>query len=175
MRKMINIRFVKLVEFLKKKLIFYSIIKANNYINQKMLIKYSVEISYKLENELKMSQIDMMTRYMKIIKENQEIVEKDMILNKLGMKYNTDMNSHDFDVAVSDLNTPGTVLRRNTNFELNKLNITNFLKEIPVNYEIQFINKKVNNTRYRIYDSNNETSYKKLSELDNEILKIVKK
>ena len=140
-----------------------------------MLIKYSVEISYKLENELKMSQIDIMTRYMKIIKENQEIAEKDMILNNLGMKYNTDMNSHDFDVAVSDLNTPGTVLRRNTNFELNKLNITNFLKEIPVNYEIQFINKKVNNTRYRIYDSNNETSYKKLSELDNEILKIVKK
>ena len=140
-----------------------------------MLIKYSVEISYKLENELKMSQIDIMTRYMKIIKENQEIAEKDMILNKLGMKYNTDMNSHDFDVTVSDLNTPGTVLRRNTNFELNKLNITNFLKEIPVNYEIQFINKKVNNTHYRIYDSNNETSYKKLSELDNEILKIVKK
>jgi len=139
-----------------------------------MSIKYSVEISYKLEKELKVNQIEVMTRYMDIIKEIPEIVEKDRILNNLGMKYNTDMNSHDFDVHCSNLFTPGTVLKRNTNFELNKLNIINFLKEIPNNYEIQFINKKVSSNRYRIYDINDKTDYKTLSDLDSEIINIVK-
>jgi len=41
------------------------------------------------------------------------------------------MNSHDFDIQITNLSTPGTVLKRNTNFELNKLNIINFIKEIP--------------------------------------------
>jgi hypothetical protein len=45
-----------------------------------MSIKYSVEISYKLEKELKVNQIEVMTRYMDIIKEIPEIVEKDRIL-----------------------------------------------------------------------------------------------
>jgi hypothetical protein len=139
-----------------------------------MSIKYSVEISYKLENELKINQIEVMTRYMEIIKENKEILDKDTVLNNLGMKYNTDMNSHDFDVLMTNLFTPGTVLKRNTNFELNKLNIINFIKEIPNNYEIQFITKKVNNNRYRIYDINKKTDYKTLSELDNEIINLVK-
>jgi hypothetical protein len=74
-----------------------------------MSLKYSVEISYKLDNELKLSQIDLMQKYMQIIKENKEIAEKDMILNNLGTKYCTDMNSHDFDVAISNPITPGTV------------------------------------------------------------------
>ncbi len=139
-----------------------------------MSIKYSVEISYKLENELKINQIEVITRYMEIIKENKEILDKDTVLNNLGMKYNTDMNSHDFDVLMTNLFTPGTVLKRNTNFELNKLNIINFIKEIPNNYEIQFITKKVNNNRYRIYDINKKTDYKTLSELDNEIINLVK-
>ena len=77
-----------------------------------MSIKYSVEISYKLENELKMSQIEVITKYMQIIKENTEIVNKDRILNNLGTKFNTSMNSHDFDLEISDLFTPGTVLQR---------------------------------------------------------------
>ncbi len=140
-----------------------------------LAIKYSIEIAYKLDNELKMSQSDIMTRYMQIIKENKEIVEKDKILNQIGMKYNVDMNSHDFDVLMTNLFTPGTVLKRNTNFELNKLNIINFIKEIPNNYEIQFITKKVNNNRYRIYDINKKTDYKTLSELDKEIINLVKK
>ncbi len=139
-----------------------------------LAIKYSIEIAYKLDNELKMSQSDIMTRYMQIIKENKEIVEKDKILNQIGMKYNVDMNSHDFDVAMTNLFTPGTVLRRNTNFHLNKLKIVNFLKDIPANYEIRFINKKVNNNQYRIYDIDGQTTYKTLSDLDNEILNIVK-
>jgi|688.fasta_scaffold2302282_1 hypothetical protein len=70
------------------------------------------------------------------------------------------MNSHDFDIQITNLSTPGTVLKRNTNFELNKLNIINFIKEIPDSYEIHFINKKVNNNRYRIYDIDNKTDYK---------------
>ena len=140
-----------------------------------MSIKYSVEISYKLENELKMSQIEVITKYMQIIKENKEIVNKDRILNNLGIKFNTSMNSHDFDLEISDLFTPGTVLKRNTNFQLNKFNIINFIKEIPDNYEIQFINKNVSNNTYRIYDIDNETNYKTLSDLDNEIINLVKK
>jgi hypothetical protein len=140
-----------------------------------MSIKYSVEISYKLENELKMSQIEVITKYMQIIKENKEIVNKDRILNNLGTKFNTSMNSHDFDLEISDLFTPGTVLRRNTNFQLNKFNIINFIKEIPDNYEIQFINKNVSNNTYRIYDIDDETNYKTLSDLDNEIINLVKK
>ena len=139
-----------------------------------MSIKYSVEISYKLENELKMSQIEVITKYMQIIKENKEIVNKDRILNNLGAKFNTNMNSHDFDLEISDLFTPGTVLKRNTNFELNKFNIINFIKEIPDNYEIQFINKKVSNNTYRIYDIDDQTNYKTLSDLDNEIINIIK-
>ena len=140
-----------------------------------MSIKYSVEISYKLENELKMSQIEVITKYMQIIKENKEIVNKDRILNNLGIKFNTSMNSHDFDLEISDLFTPGTVLKRNTNFQLNKFNIINFIKEIPDNYEIQFINKNVSNNTYRIYDIDNETNYKTLSDLDNEIINLIKK
>ena len=85
------------------------------------------------------------------------------------------MNSHDFDLQVSDLFTPGTVLRRNTNFELNKLNIVNFIKEIPDNYLILFVNKNVGKNIYRIYDINGETDYKTLSELDNDIINVVKK
>ena len=139
-----------------------------------LAIKYSVEVAYKLDNELKMSQIDIMTRYMKIIKENSEIVEKDNILNQIGMKYNVDMNSHDFDVEMSNLLIPGTVLRRNANFHLNKLKVVNFLKDIPANYEIRFINKKVNNNQYRIYDIDGQTTYKTLSDLDTEILMIVR-
>jgi hypothetical protein len=140
-----------------------------------MSIKYSVEVSYKLDNELYVSPIDMITKYMQLIKENKEIYEKDMVLNKIGMKYNTDMNSHDFDVNIADPFTPGKVLLRNTNFELNHLNIISFIKDIPENYQIQFINKEVNDNIYRIYDINNKTDYTKLSELDNEILKTVKK
>jgi len=139
-----------------------------------LAIKYSVEVAYKLDNELKMSQIDIMTRYMKIIKENSEIVEKDNILNQIGMKYNVDMNSHDFDVEMTNLLIPGTVLRRNANFHLNKLKVVNFLKDIPANYEIRFINKKVNNNQYRIYDIDGQTTYKTLSDLDTEILMIVR-
>ncbi len=139
-----------------------------------MAIKYSVEVAYKLDNELKMSQIDIMTRYMQIIKENSEIVEKDKILNQIGMKYNVDMNSHDFDVEMSNPLMPGTVLRRNANFHLNKLKVVNFLKDIPANYEIRFINKKVNNNHYRIYDIDGQTTYKTLSDLDSEILMIVR-
>jgi hypothetical protein len=139
-----------------------------------MSIKYSVEVSYKLDNELIITPIDMITKYMQLIKENKEIYEKDMILTKIGMKYNTDMNSHDFDVQIPDPHTPGKVLLRNTNFVLNKLNIIKFIKDIPDNYQIQFINKEVNGNNYRIYDVNNNTSYKKLTELDNEILKTVK-
>ena len=139
-----------------------------------LAIKYSVEVAYKLDNELKMSQIDIMTRYMKIIKENSEIVEKDNILNQIGMKYNVDMNSHDFDVEMSNPLMPGTVLRRNANFHLNKLKVVNFLKDIPANYEIRFINKKVNNNHYRIYDIDGQTTYKTLSDLDSEILMIVR-
>jgi hypothetical protein len=139
-----------------------------------MSIKYSVEISYKLEKELKVSQIEVVTKYMQIIKENKEIVEKDKILNNIGMKYNTDMNSHDFDVKVSDLFTPGTVLKRNCNFHLNKLNIINFLKEIPDLYSFEFINKNVGDNRYRIYDVDGKTDYKTLSEIDTEIINIVK-
>jgi hypothetical protein len=139
-----------------------------------LAIKYSVEVAYKLDNELKMSQIDIMTRYMQIIKENSEIVEKDKILNQIGMKYNVDMNSHDFDVEMSNPLMPGTVLRRNANFHLNKLKVVNFLKDIPANYEIRFINKKVNNNHYRIYDIDGQTTYKTLSDLDSEILMIVR-
>lgn len=139
-----------------------------------LAIKYSVEVAYKLDNELKMSQIDIMTRYMKIIKENSEIVEKDNILNQIGMKYNVDMNSHDFDVEMSNPLMPGTVLRRNANFHLNKLKVVNFLKDIPANYEIRFINKKVNNNQYRIYDIDGQTTYKTLSDLDTEILMIIR-
>ena len=139
-----------------------------------MKIEYSVEVSYKLDNELKFSQLDMMTRYMQIVQENQEICEKDNILNQIGVKYNTDMNSHDFDVAMTNIFTPGIVLRRNTNFHLDKFAVVNFIKDIPPNYEIQFINKIINNKHHRIYDINNDTDYKKLSELDNEILEIVK-
>ena len=138
-----------------------------------MSIKYSIEISYKLENELKMSQIEVITKYMQIIKENKEIVNKDRILNNLGTKFNTNMNSHDFDLEISDLFTPGTVLKRNTNFQLNKFNIINFIKEIPDNYEIQFINKNVSNNTYRIYDIDDETNYKTLSDLDNEIINLI--
>ena len=140
-----------------------------------MSIKYSVEVSYKLDNELIITPVDMITKYMQIINENKEIYQKDMVLKKIGAKYNTDMNSHDFDVDIPDMNTPGTVLLRNTNFQLNKLNIVNFIKDLPDNYQIQFINKEVNNNMYRIYDINNKTDYKKLTELDNEILKIIKK
>jgi hypothetical protein len=139
-----------------------------------LTIKYSVEVAYKLDNELKMSQIDIMTRYMQIIKENSEIVEKDKILNQIGMKYNVDMNSHDFDVEMSNPLMPGTVLRRNANFHLNKLKVVNFLKDIPANYEIRFINKKVNNNQYRIYDIDGQTTYKTLSDLDTEILMIIR-
>lgn len=139
-----------------------------------LAIKYSVEVAYKLDNELKMSQIDIMTRYMQIIKENSEIVEKDKILNQIGMKYNVDMNSHDFDVEMSNPLMPGTVLRRNANFHLNKLKVVNFIKDIPANYEIRFINKKVNNNQYRIYDIDGQTTYKTLSDLDSEILMIVR-
>ncbi len=126
-----------------------------------MSIKYSVEISYKLENELKINQIEVITRYMEIIKENKEILDKDTVLNNLGMKYNTDMNSHDFDVLMTNLFTPGTVLKRNTNFELNKLNIINFIKEIPNNYEIQFITKKVNNN----FNFNKKNKFLRSSEM----------
>ena len=141
-----------------------------------MSIKYSVEIFYKLEKELKVSQIEVVTKYMQIIKENKEIAEKDKVLNNIGMKYNTDMNSHDFDVRVSDLFTPGTVLKRNCNFHLNKLNIVNFLKEIPELYQIQFIHKKINsNTSFCIYHIDGKTDYKTLSEVDTEIINIVKK
>ncbi len=140
-----------------------------------MSIKYSVEVSYKLDNELKITLIDMTTKYMQIIKENKEIYDKDMILTKIGMKYNTDMNSDDFDVHIPDRLRPGTVLLRNTNFILNKIDVMNFIKDIPNSYQIQFINKEVNNNMYRIYDINNKIDYKKLTDFDNEIIKTVKK
>jgi hypothetical protein len=139
-----------------------------------MTIQYSVEVSYKLDNELKISQLDMLTRYMQIVEENQEIVDKDTILNNIGLKYNTDMNSHDFDVQMSNPFIPGTVLLRNTNFYLNNTNVVNFLNDIPNTYHIQFINKKFGNNHYRIYDIKNKTINKKLSDLDNEIIQIVK-
>lgn len=140
-----------------------------------MSIKYSVEVSYKLDNELKISAIDMVTKYMELIKENKEICEKDMILSQIGMKYNTYMNSDDFDVEIHNPLIPGNVLLRNTNFMLNKINVIKFIKDIPDNYQIQFINKEVNNNMYRIYDINNKTDYKKLTEFDNFIIKTVKK
>ncbi len=140
-----------------------------------MSIKYSVEVSYKLDNELKITAIDMVTKYMELIKENKEICEKDMILSQIGMKYNTYMNSDDFDVHIPDPLAPGTVLLRNTNFILSKINVIKFIKDIPDNYQIQFINKEVNNNMYRIYDINNKTDYKKLTEFDNFIIKTVKK
>ncbi len=52
------------------------------------------------------------------------------MLNNLGIKYNTNMNSHDLDILMTNLFTPRTVLKRNTKFELNKLNILNFIKDI---------------------------------------------
>ncbi len=140
-----------------------------------MSIKYSVEVSYKLDNELKISAIDMVTKYMELVKENKEICEKDMVLSQIGMKYNTYMNSDDFDVEIHNPIIPGNVLLRNTNFMLSKINVVKFIKDIPDNYQIQFINKEVNNNMYRIYDINNKTDYKKLTDLDNEIIKTVKK
>ena len=139
-----------------------------------MAVKYSVEIFYKLDQELKLNQIDMMMRYMQIIKENKEIKEKDKVLNKLGEKYNTDMNSHDFDILCDDLFTPGTVLQRNTNFHLNKLKIIDFIKEIPENYKIKFIIKYIGKNMYKIYDINDKTDQIELDELDNNIINIVK-
>ena len=143
-----------------------------------MSTQYSVEVSYKLDNELKISKLDMLTRYMQIVKENQEIVDKDTILNNIGLKYNTDMNSDDFDVQMSNQLTQGTVLQRNTNFYLNNTNVVNFLNDIPNTYHIEFINKEFGNDNYRIYDItnkiSNKTIKKKLSDLDNEIIQIVK-
>ena len=139
-----------------------------------MAVKYSVEISYTLEKELKISQLEVMSKYMQIVKENKEIQEKDKVLNIIGKKYNTDMNSHDFDLAISDMFTPGTVLKRNTNFHLNKLNIVNFIKEIPENYSILFVIKYVGKNLYRIYDIDDKIDYKTLSELDNDIINVVK-
>ena len=140
-----------------------------------MAVKYSVEISYTLDKELKVNQIEVMTRYMQIVKENKEIQEKDTVLNIIGEKYNTDMNSHDFDVLCTDMFTPGTVLKRNTNFHLNKLNILNFIKEIPENYKILFVTKYIGKNLYRIYDINGKTDQIELSELDNDIINVVKK
>ena len=140
-----------------------------------MAIKYSVEISYKLDKELKVSQLEVFSKYMQIVKENKEIQEKDKVLNIIGEKYNTDMNSHDFDVLCTDLFTPGTVLKRNTNFHLNKLNIVNFIKEIPENYKILFVTKYIGKNLYRIYDINGKTDQIELSELDDNIINVIKK
>ena len=140
-----------------------------------MAIKYSVEISYKLDKELKVSQLEVFSKYMQIVKENKEIQEKDKVLNIIGEKYNTDMNSHDFDLAISDMFTPGTVLKRNTNFHLNKLNIVNFIKEIPENYKILFVTKYIGKNLYRIYDINGKTDQIELSELDDNIINVIKK
>ncbi len=138
------------------------------------MAKYSVEISYNLDKVYKISQIELIVGYMKIIKENKEISEKDDILNKLGSKYNTEMNSHDFDVKVENMLTQGTILKRNTNFELNKVNIINFIKDIPENYYIRFINKKVGSNIQCIYTTNGTANLTNLNDLDNEILKLVK-
>ncbi len=140
-----------------------------------MSIKYHVEITYKLDNEVKVTQIEVMAKYMQLIKEIKEVADKDKILNDIGDKYHSEMVSHDFDVAFSNFVTPGTILKRNTNFEVNKLNIIKFLKEIPSGYSIDFINKKVSNNTYCIYHYENKTDYKTLSDLDNEIISVVKK
>ena len=138
-----------------------------------MSIKYSVEVSYKLDNELHISLIEFLPKYMQFISENKEIVEKDNILNQIGTKYNTYMNSHDFDIKSSDPTKLGTVLLRNTNFLLTDTNVINFIKDIPDNYQIQYINREVNDKLYRIYNINTKTNNKKFTELDKEILKIV--
>jgi hypothetical protein len=49
-----------------------------------MAVKYSVEISYTLDKELKISQLEVMSKYMQIVKENKEIQEKDKVLNIIG-------------------------------------------------------------------------------------------
>ncbi len=140
-----------------------------------MVVKYSIEVSYKVSDKYKYSQFELITGYMDVIKKNPEISAKDSVLNNIGNKYNTTMNSHDFDLKCTDLVTPGIILLRNTNFELNELNVIDFIKDLPSEYSIQFIHKKVAKTHISIYSVKGNADYKKLDELDNQILSILPK
>jgi hypothetical protein len=54
------------------------------------------------------------------------------------------------------------------------LNVINFIKEIPKNYSITFIHKNVGKNIIRIYNCEGKTDYKTLSDLDSEIIDLVK-
>lgn len=140
-----------------------------------MIVKYSIEIAYKVSEEYKYSQLELMKDYMKIIKENPEISQKDKVLNTLGSKYNSFMRNHDFDILFGDLTTKESILQRNTNFQILQLRVLNFIKELSGDYYITSVTKIVGEKQICIFSINGETDYKKLDDIDTEIRKLCEK
>lgn len=140
-----------------------------------MIIKYSLEISYEVPEEYKYSQMELMKDYMKIIKENPLISQKDKVLNTLGAKYNSFMQNHDFDIFFGDMTTKESILQRNTNFHVIKSKVLDFIKELPDGYYVISITKIVGDKDFCIFSFNGETDYKKLDDTDIEIQKLCEK
>jgi len=116
-------------------------------------MQYSFEIFYKLDTE-KDYYIDMI--YFDYIEKDTEIKSKDKVIFDLAKKYNTEVNSHDFDLYIDTKNKSrhgGQILRRNLNIFINEDNLQNFCNDIPEKYSYAWVQKINPSTKdyYGIY------------------------
>ena len=157
-------------------------------------MKYNFEIYYKVSPNKKFDMSD----YFKFINDDIEIKNKDKIIFDLANKYNTTINSHDFDTEIdmenfdianfanmaksftgnpedifkSNLST--IIIGRNMNIEINEVDVINFINDIPLGYTFIKVFKKVNkNDDISLYSNSDKPEIKKFSKFDLDIYRMI--
>jgi hypothetical protein len=157
------------------------------------MMKYNFEIYYKVSPNKKFGMND----YLKFINDDVEIVNKDKVVFDLAKKYNTSVNSHDFDTEIDmenfdiakfaniaqNLKNPEDIFKsnlstiiigRNMNVELDEVNVINFINDIPEGYTFITVSKKVNkNDNITLYSKFDKPEIKKFSKLDLDIYRMI--
>ena len=148
-------------------------------------MKYNFEIYYNVRPNKKFNMND----YLKVINTDKDISEKDKVIFDLAKKYNTTVNSHDFDTELdmenfdiaklakmaknfngspedifkSNLST--LIIGRNMNVEIDESDVINFINDIPLGYTFIKVFKKV--TKNEDISLNERANYKNIVNTNN--------
>jgi len=157
-------------------------------------MKYNFEIYYKVSPNKKFNMND----YFKVINTDKDISEKDKVIFDLAKKYNTIVNSHDFDTEINmddfdmeklqdiaknltgkpedifNSNLTSLIIGRNMNIEIEEKDVVNFLNDIPIGYTFIYVYKKINkNNKISLFSKLDKPIIKNFSEFDLEIYRMI--
>ena len=157
-------------------------------------MKYNFEIYYNVSPNKKFKMND----YLKVINTDKDISEKDKVIFDLAKKYNTTVNSHDFDTELDMENfdiaklakmaknfngNPEDILKsnlstliigRNMNVEIDESDVMNFINDIPLGYTFIKVFKKVTkNEDISLYSKSDKPEIKKFSKLDLDLYRMI--